>query len=142
MSAIMWVGMAVMLYAGQNVFLEQKLSNYSTASLLFYCYAVMFPAAAIRFAYEKMYCPEAVAPTGSTIVLVLLFGLVYYFADFCYLSAFTKGKGSAVTITTVIILVPVLVSLIKNVEKPNVYHVVSYGLAALSVLAAVKASGK
>lgn len=89
MKSVLYACAAMVLYAIQNVTIEQKLAKYSAVSILFYFYLVMLPMAAITVSYMKVSGQQLAWPSGSAITLVLGVGIAYFFADFS-LSARTR----------------------------------------------------
>ena len=136
MKPVVFVLSAVILYAFANVVLEQKLAKYNTASVLIYTYLVMLPLAIAFARYPKMMGQEIIAPSGIGIWIALGTGLVWFWADYLYVAAYTN-KGSLITITTILVMIPVLASVFRFYwigGLPNRYHVVGYLLAAGAVL--------
>jgi len=140
MKPILFVCIALFLYAAVNVVLEQKFSGYDTGTLLAYFYVVMFPLALSRFLYVRFTKPDTLLPSGNMILIALGIGIIYFLADYFYISAFTAG-GNLLVITTVFIMLPVVASVMKYLwirELPNLYYVGAYILAVGAVFLAVK----
>ncbi|OHA08252.1 MAG: hypothetical protein A3A44_00450 [Candidatus Sungbacteria bacterium RIFCSPLOWO2_01_FULL_60_25] len=76
-------------------------------------------------------------PTGALLIFAFLFGVVYFFADFSYISAFTAAGGSVMTVTTILMMTPVFSSLVKYFYTggglPNGYQIAGYVLAVAAV---------
>ena len=140
MKSVLYACAAMVLYAIQNVTIEQKLAKYSTVSILFYFYLVMFPMAAILVSYMKVSGQQLAWPSGNAVTLVLGVGVAYFFADFFFISAYTSG-GSVIMVMTVAMMFPVFASIVKffwTGALPNFYHVASYLVAVVSILLLVK----
>lgn len=133
---------AVILYAVQHVYMEQKLARYDVFGLLVYFYTAMFPLAILGLAYQKMTGQEIVMPEGGMVLVVIMVGVVYFIADACLVGAYTSG-GSLMTIATIIAMFPVVSSAIKYAwvrEPPNLYQTIGYIMAFLAVCFVAKGS--
>lgn len=142
MKTVIFVVIAAVVYAIQNVILEQKMSKYSQPAILVYFYLLMLPVVCIWLLQMKLTHQPIVAPTGTMIWLALGLGAMYLIADACYLTAFTLG-GNVITITTILVMMPVVASAIKFVwtgSLPNSYQVVGYLAAVAAVLLMAKGS--
>ncbi len=142
MKPVIYALLALVLYAFQNVFLEQKLSRYNTIALMVYFYVTLLPLALISLCYLKISGQDIVAPPGGTILTVVLVGSLYFFADYFYIGAYTSG-GSVLTVTSIVIMFPVFASVIKHFwigGFPNVFQILGYLLAVVSVLLISKGS--
>ncbi len=131
---------ALFLYAFGNVALEQKFSRYNTVSLMACFSGVTFLCALLGLLRMRIFGQKIVAPSGIVLVLALLLGLAYFFADYFYIGAYTDG-GSLLTVSTIVVLFPVFASLIKYFwvgGLPNMYQVVGYLLAACAVVLVAK----
>ncbi len=140
MKSVLYACAAMVLYAIQNVTIEQKLAKYSAVSILFYFYLVMLPMAVITVSYMKVSGQQLAWPSGSAITLVLGVGIAYFFADFFFVSAYTSG-GSVMMVMTVAMMFPVFASIVKffwTGTLPNFYHVASYLVAVVSILLLIK----
>jgi drug/metabolite transporter (DMT)-like permease len=82
-----------------------------------------------------------VFPSGPSLWLVLTIGGVFFFADFCYIGAYTIAHGNAVAVTTIFTMLPVFVSIVKFVwtgDAPNRYHTGGYLCALLATILVAK----
>lgn len=137
---VVFAVLALIFYAFQNVILEQKLSKYSTFAMLTYFYLAVFPLALAGLGYMKITKQPIIAPSGRMIVLVYVVGLIYFFADSLYIGAYTHG-GSALVVSTIVVLFPVMVSVVRHFWVggwPNYYQIAGYILATLAVFLVVK----
>lgn len=133
---------AVLLYATQNVLLEQKLAKYSTPALLLIFYLVMAPLAGLRLWYLSASGQGVNFPIGTGLGLAVFAGLMYFAADYCFVGAYTSG-GDLLTITTIVILFPVAASIAKYLwvgELPTIFQVAGYLLAIVAVWLVIKGS--
>jgi len=64
-------------------------------------------------------------------------GVIYFVADFSYISAFTAAGGSVMAVSTILIMTPVFSSLVKYVYTggalPNGYQIAGYVLAVVAI---------
>lgn len=142
MKPIVFVFLAVILYAFQNVLLEQKLSKFTASGLLVYFYLCMLPLAFFAVGYLKITGQEISLPRGHFIALTLVGGIIYFLADFFYLSAYTSG-GSVFTVTTIMMLFPLMASVVKFFwvgGVPNPCQIFGYIFGVLAVIFVVKGS--
>ena len=131
---------AMIIYAIQNVLLEQKLAKYSVFSLLTYFYLMMLPLTAGGWIYLKLTNQPTPSPSGWAIVLAMMTGMAYFLADSCYVGAYTNG-GDIFTIAAIVVMFPALASAVRYFwvgGLPNVYQVAGYLFAALAVLLVAK----
>ncbi len=74
-------------------------------------------------------------PSGNLLLLAGAVGLMFLLADFFYIGAYTSG-GSAVPITILAALVPVVCAIMKFVwvkEIPTRYHLAGFACALLAI---------
>ena len=142
MRAALLTLVAMMLFAMQNITIERKLSGVPTAALLTCFYAVTLPLAILRWIHLNTTDASAMFPSGTTLVLSLGAGLMLFFGDYCYFSAYTTG-GSAISITTIGIMLPIFVSLgtfLMTRSTPNGYQILGYIFAVAAVFLVAKGS--
>ena len=140
MKPILYACAAMILYAFQNVILEQKLAKYTTAPILFYFYLAMLPLAVILVIFLRASEQTLVWPSGIAIAITLGVGIVYFFADYCFISAYTSG-GNVMTVMIMVMMFPVFASIVKYFwvgALPNHYQIASYLFAVVSVLLLAK----
>ncbi len=134
------IGMA--FYAAAAILIKQKLEGFNTFSILVYWYATMLPLSlGALFVYKVIDKPIA-APVGNSIYWAIGVGVAFFLADSAYISAY-EMKGDVFAITTVSVLVPIFVAIIKNFLTgtwPNKYQVAGYVLAAIAIFLIVKGS--
>ncbi|MDO8463146.1 MAG: hypothetical protein Q7S96_02655 [bacterium] len=83
MQSALLVSAAMLLYAVQNVVIEQKFVRVPVVVLLVICYAVMLPLALLRFWHLRGVAGAATLPTGTLLALALGMGVVLFLADYC-----------------------------------------------------------
>jgi hypothetical protein len=132
--------MGLVLYAIMAVIMDQKLRAFNPFAVLVGAYCVMSPLAIVGMLVMKSFQQALIMPTGSTVWLILLLGLIYFFADASYIGAYSAG-ASLMVITTAVVLVPVLASTIKYLiagGAPNIWQITGYITAAISVTLIIK----
>lgn len=77
---------AVVLYSIMNVVVEQKLARYNAVALLLCGYVVMMPLALLRLGYLRVAGEPIAFPAGPFLVLAFAVGILYFAADFFFLS--------------------------------------------------------
>lgn len=140
MKPVVFACVAMAFYALENVLMEQKLTKYNALSLLVYFYLAMLPLALAGLGYLKLTNAQIVLPTGNAILLAMVVGVMYFFADAFYVSAYTTG-GTLMVVTTIVLIFPAFASLIKFFwvgGLPNRYQIIGYALAVLAVLCVAK----
>ena len=140
MKPIIYALVGLFLYAVQNTIIDVKLKDhFSTISLLVCFYLVMLPCGLLLFAYKRYTGETVTLPTGSLLAIVAVVALMFLIADFFYVGAYTSG-GSAVPITILAALIPVVCAVMKFVwvkEVPTRYHLAGFvcALAAIAFIA-------
>jgi drug/metabolite transporter (DMT)-like permease len=79
-------------------------------------------------------------PKGKELVGLIIVGVLFTFADYFYIMAYTLG-GSLITVTSIIAMFPVVASLIKYIfirEVPNPWQIAGYVLAFCAILCIAK----
>jgi drug/metabolite transporter (DMT)-like permease len=135
MKSIVYALIGICMYAVQNVIIDVKLKQYSTATLLMSFYIVLLPLGAGLFFYQKMRGQQVIVPDKDAVLLIAAVAAMFFFADFFYIGAYTKG-GNAVTITILAVLMPVLCAVMKFLwvrEIPTRYHFIGFLFAALAI---------
>lgn len=133
---------AMMLFAAQNIIIERKLSGVLTAALLTCFYTVTLSLAVLRWIHLRATDASIMFPSGTTLALSLAAGLMLFFGDYCYFGAYTTG-GSAASITTIGIMLPIFVSLgtfLLTRSTPNGYQILGYVFAVAAVFLVAKGS--
>jgi len=140
--SVVYAFLAVWLYAFSNVIIETKLAKYTTMALLLYWYFTLAPLAVAGLGYMYLTGQKVAMPSGGAAGMAILAAVVFFFADYFYIGAYTSG-GSLLAVTTLVVLFPAIAQLIKFVwvgGSPNYYHIFGYVLAALAVVLISKGS--
>ena len=127
------------IYALTGLFIEQKLGKYSIAAVVLLFVAPMVVVSAIWLAVQRQYGPVSF-PRGGLLWLTLLVGVLYFVADYFYIGAFKAG-GSAVVISTIAILAPVITAMGSHAlggAWPNGWQIAGYVMAASAVVLLAK----
>ena len=139
---VIYAFLAMWLYAFSNVVIKVKLAKYTTMALLLYWYFTLAPLAVTGIGYMYFSGQKIIVPTGVDAKLAILAAVVFFFADYFYIGAYTAG-GSLLVVTTLVVLFPVIAQLIKYFwigGNMNYYHLAGYILAALAVILIGKGS--
>jgi len=136
MKSIVYALIGLTLYAVQNVIIDVKLKQYSTMGLLVGFYLVMLPVGLGVIFYQKYTGQSLSIPSGNAMGIVAAVALMFFIADFFYIGAYTSG-GSAVPITILAALVPVVCALLKFLwvkEVPTRFHLAGFACALLAIV--------
>lgn len=139
---VVYAFLAMWLYAFSNVVIEVKLAKYTTMALLLYWYFTLAPLAVAGIGYMYLSGQKIVMPSGSDAGMAIAAAVVFFFADYFYIGAYTSG-GSLLAVTTLVVLFPAIAQLIKFAwvgGSPNYYHLAGYLLAAIAVVLISKGS--
>lgn len=139
--SVLWMVLAVLLYAVLMVGTEAKFGGYSPQSLQLYFYPVMLVIAAGWLWGRKSIGLENNPPPLTLLTFGVLLGLVYYCADFFFLKALTSAGSNATTVSIIAALSPVFVASMKYFlagTVPNRYHIAAFLLAIVVVVLATK----
>lgn len=139
---IVYAFISMWLYGLQNVIIEVKLAKYTTMALLLYWYFAMVPLALAGLGYMYFTDQSIAIPNRTDAVIAVAVAVMFFFADFFYVGAYTNG-GSVLVVTTMVVLFPVIAQLIKFLwvgGSWNYYHIFGYILAALAVILISKGS--
>ena len=123
------------IYSLTGVIIEQKLEKFSTAVLVLLFVAPMVVVSTIWILMQRSLGMAISFPRGGLFWLTISLGVLYFFADYFYLGAFGAG-GSALVISTIAILAPVLTAVVRHFlvgGYPNGYQIAGYVLAAGAV---------
>ena len=134
--------LAMLFYAIANVVLEQKFSRFNNLTLMCVYVAPIMLVAIIGRAVTKTSDPTFDFPVGFDLMLLIAVGFIWAAADYFYVGAFTNG-GSLLTVTSIMLLSPVVASIIKFAwvqGVPNVWQIGGYFLAVSAVLMVIKGS--
>jgi drug/metabolite transporter (DMT)-like permease len=136
--SIVYALIGIVCYAITNTIIDVRLKQYSTISLLVGWYIVLFPLTLGLYLYQRSMGAPTRLPSGNDLSFLVLVAMIYFIADYFYIGAFTVGGTSnVVTITILLVLMPVIAALIKFVwvkESPTPYHFAAFACALLAVL--------
>lgn len=139
---VVYAFLAMWLYAFSNVVIEVKLAKYTTMALLLYWYFILAPLAVAGLGYMYLSGQKIVVPHSSDAWMAIAAAVVFFFADYFYIGAYTSG-GSLLAVTTLVVLFPAVAQLIKFAwvgGSPNYYHLAGYLLAAIAMVLISKGS--
>lgn len=139
---IVYAFVAMWLYGLQNVIIEVKLAKYTTMALLLFWYFAMVPLALAGLGYMYFTGQSIAIPNRTDAVIATAVAVMFFFADFFYVGAYTNG-GSVLVVTTMVVLFPAIAQLIKFLwvgGSWNYYHIFGYLFAALAVILISKGS--
>ncbi len=141
--------LAPILYALGNVLLEHKFSKYNNLTLMIVYGTVITVSAIIVRVLIKNESFSYNFPVGNELWLLVALGFIFFAAAYFFIGAYTNG-GKLLTITILMILLPVFASLFKFTSsfvihgmvytQPNHLQLSGYILAAIAVLLVVKGS--
>ena len=112
MRPVIYACLAVTLYAVTNVVIEQKLSKIHQIPILLCSYPLMLVLALAWFGKMSVNGDNATIPSGWLLLIILGNAAVWFMADFLFIGAFSEG-GSLFTITTIIMMFPVVAAIVK-----------------------------
>jgi hypothetical protein len=133
--ATVFVIAAMLLYSAANVALDMKFSKLSSLTIMMVYSVPIFLVGFLGRIFMGAGDPALGLPTGTTLTLLILLGIVIAAADLFYVSAYTHG-GSMLMITTVMMLFPAVALLMKfglTQSLPNGMQLGGYALAAVGV---------
>jgi drug/metabolite transporter (DMT)-like permease len=140
MKSVIFACLAVMLYAISNVIIEQKLSKFSTVSILLCSYPLFLLISLVWLNSQKLSGATTTWPTRDLLLFVLLNAAFWFLADALFIGAYTNG-GSLMTITTIVVMFPIFASLLKFLmtrNPPSLWHIAGWILAAVAVILVTK----
>lgn len=142
MKSIGYALFAMLLYAGQNVVLKEKLSKFNQAHVLSCIYAGMLPLALLAYWWTKQHGEKSKPLPPTLLTTALLVGAVYFIADCCYVTAYSTG-ANVMTVTTLVVLIPVVASFCQYFVKrelPNGWQIAGYCVAFVAILLVTKSN--
>lgn len=141
MKSVLFAVIAIFLYALSNVVVEQKISRVPPIINMVIFSGAVFFLSLLTCLFRSTLGVQAVLPDSSQLTAVIFCGLIFFFADFCFFSAYNHG-GSLVIITTLTVLLPVFASFIKFVSTgdglPSPAQILGWLFAVLAVFLVAK----
>lgn len=129
MKKFSFVIVACFLWAIQNAALEIKLSKYSALGNMLVTYLTALPLALATLLFLRFSGASAtVLPSGEGLAWAVGCALLFFIADFFYISAYTLG-GNSNSISILTLTIPVFVFGIKfwwKGEVPSGNHVLAF----------------
>lgn len=112
MKTILYALFAVALYASQNTILERKLAYVSPLIGMICWYLGILVIAVPLVLFRNQLGMAITMPQPSHYWLMAMVGVMLFFADFAFLSAY-HGGGSVAQVATIVALFPAIAVLIK-----------------------------
>jgi drug/metabolite transporter (DMT)-like permease len=141
MKSSLYTLMALVFFTVFGIMMETKMSKFTHSAIMACIYAMTLPMAIFVTWTLRAYGQPVTIPIGWELAPLLIgLGIAYFFGDFFYIGAFTSG-GSAVSVTTIITLLPVSTAMamwIISGNTPNWYQIGSFFFAAIAVALAIK----
>ena len=135
MKSIIFAFAAMLLYGISSLVIEQKFERYNTIVLTFLFTLPFIPLTLLFLGGEKVMGERIIFPQGNYFWLIMVMGVLYFFADYFFVGAFTAG-GNVLTILTIMMLSPVVAVVAKYLwvgGVPSAYQIVGYIFAACAV---------
>jgi drug/metabolite transporter (DMT)-like permease len=143
MSAVLYAIIGIFLYATQNIILDLKLRQYSTAATVLVFYLATAPIAVAALLRMRAAGEPIIWPTGPGLWFALAAGVVFFFADYFYVAAYTTAGANVFAVTVCAALMPVFVavlSLLLTGTLPNLYQFLGILMAVGAVVLVAKGS--
>ena len=111
---LVWISVALFLFAVENVILEQKLSKFHQLALMSIYTGVVFVLSVVTLLIHNRFTEEPLEMPGSgaALAFTILMGVLFFWADYFYVGAYHL-KGDVFSLTTMAILMPVFAVIIK-----------------------------
>ncbi len=134
--------LAMLLFSIANVILDRNFKDVSPVLTMVIYTPTIFALAVATISYSQKNAIAMIRPSLNIVPFIILFGVVSFFADFNYFSAYNKGGKEAITpIVTIVATMPVFVMIIEMLldrKIPNLYQFLGCILAPLAVYLAVR----
>ena len=144
MKSYIYALIGTVMYAVTGVVIEQKLEKFNTTALVLLFTLPMIPIALVVLWFQKASNHKIDFPAGSALWIVMALGVIYFFADYFFLGAYTAG-GNVVTISTILLIAPAVAAIIKyfiDGGKPNLYQISGYALVVVAMILLAKGNVK
>src|SRR5262249_11380913 len=135
---VIYVSLAVILYALGNVMIEQRLRPFTQFGIMAYSYMPMIVMTFGALAVLRVQAKNISFPTGDALYVAGMIGIVFFIADTFFFSAYTNN-ADAFTVSAIVLMFPAATSLMKYFwtgSVPNRYHVAAYAVAVVAVVLA------
>lgn len=141
MKAVLFAIAATFFYALQNVIVERKLSNVQPLVNMMFFSGTIFLLSLLTCGVKNLIGFQANIPDSAQILTIVFVGVILFFADYCFFSAYNSG-GSLIIITTLVVLLPVIASFIKYASTgegvPSTNQLLGWMFAAVAVFLVTK----
>jgi drug/metabolite transporter (DMT)-like permease len=140
MKQVIYVSVAVILYALGNVMIDERLKPYTQFGIMAYSYVPMVVMTFAAIAVLKLQDKRISFPTGNALYVAGMIGIVFFVADTFFFTAY-HNNADAFTVSSIVLMFPAAASLMKyfwSGSVPNRYHLAAYAVAVLAVILAEK----
>jgi drug/metabolite transporter (DMT)-like permease len=140
MKQVIYVSLAVILYALGNVMIEQRLKPFTQFGIMAFSYVPMLVMTFGALAVLRVQARQISFPTGDALYVAGIIGIVFFVADTFFFSAY-NNNADAFTVSSIVLMFPAATSLMKffwDGSLPNRYHVTAYAVAVVAVVLAEK----
>ena len=140
MKQVVYVSVAVILYALGNVMIDERLKPYTQFGIMAYSYVPMVVMTFGAIAVLKLQDKRISFPTGNALCVAGMIGIVFFVADTFFFTAYNNNVD-AFTVSSIVLMFPAAASLMKyfwSGSVPNRYHLAAYAVAVLAVILAEK----
>lgn len=140
MKQVIYVALAVVLYALGNVMIEQRLRPFTQFGIMAFSYVPMIVMTFGALGVLKLKDQNISFPNGDAFYVAGLIGIVFFVADTFFFSAY-NNNADAFTVSSIVLMFPAATSLMKYFwtgSVPNRYHLAAYAVAIVAVVLAEK----
>ncbi len=140
MKQVIYVAVAVILYALGNVMIDERLKPYTQFGIMVYSYVPMLLLTFVALAVLRVQAKAVSFPRGNALYIAGIIGIVFFVADTFFFTAYTNN-ADAFTVSSIVLMFPAAASLMKyfwSGSVPNRYHVAAYAVAVVAVALAEK----
>jgi len=123
-----------------NLVFEQKLNKLHQAIIIANVCPIIFLIAIVWVQVVSSVGGDVQRPPTTLYPILIGTAFLWFFADFCFVGAYTSG-GNMMTVTTIFLLFPVVGAIMKYVytrDMPTIYHMVGWVVAVVAVLLVTK----
>jgi len=140
MKQVIYVSVAVILYALGNVMIDERLKPYTQFGIMAYSYVPMVVLTFAALAFLKVQAKQISLPRGDAFYIAGIIGIIFFIADTFFFTAYSNN-ADAFTVSSIVLMFPAAASLMKYFwtgSVPNRYHVAAYAVAVVAVVLAEK----